>query len=66
MAVNKALQGGADAKAGGTVSVIMELDTKKRPVRIPTELNAALKSDASVYKIFKTLSPSHRSNSLSG
>jgi hypothetical protein len=60
MVVNKILQSGAGARAGDEVSVIIELDTRKRTVAIPKELRAALATDQAAAKIFPTLSPSHR------
>jgi uncharacterized protein DUF1905/bacteriocin resistance YdeI/OmpD-like protein len=60
MAVNKTLQAGAKARPGDTVSVIMELDKKKRVVELPSELRAVLKSNPAALKIYKSLSPSHQ------
>jgi hypothetical protein len=60
MMVSKILQAGARARAGDTVAVVMEIDRKKRVVRVPAELAAALKSNPAGAKIYKTLSPSHR------
>ena len=60
MMVNKSLQAGAHARGGDEVSVIMEIDNKKRIVKAPRELQAALATDAAAAKVYKTLSPSHR------
>jgi hypothetical protein len=60
MAVNKSLQSGAKARAGDTVSVVMEVDREKRTVELPAELKAALKSDRPTSLIYKSLSPSHQ------
>jgi Domain of unknown function (DUF1905)/Bacteriocin-protection, YdeI or OmpD-Associated len=60
MMVNKGLQARASAKAGDTVSVVMEMDTKKRVVALPSELKTALGTDPAAAKIYKTLSASHR------
>jgi hypothetical protein len=60
MPVNKSLQSGAKVRAGDSVRVVLELDHKKRIIKVPSELKAAFKSDPSAAAIYKTLSPSHQ------
>jgi hypothetical protein len=51
---------GAGVKAGDTISVDMELDTKPRDVDIPAELAKALARDAKARKVFDGLSYSRK------
>jgi len=60
MAVSRELQAGAQARAGDTVTVIMERDTAERVVAIPVELEQALGSNKAVARAFEALSTSHR------
>lgn len=45
---------------GDVVDVAMELDTEPRDVAVPDELQAVLKQDKSLAKLFDAMSPSHR------
>ena len=60
MMVNKTLQEGARARAGGTVSVEMTVDRRTRVVRPPRELADVLAANIEAAKIYRSLSPSHR------
>lgn len=60
MAVSKALQQGAGAKAGDVVRVVMERDVAPREVELPAELAAALAGNRAVADSFAALSVSHR------
>jgi hypothetical protein len=60
MAVNKALQAGANARAGDLVAVTMEVDRSERIVVIPPELRQALASHSKAETVFQSLSYSHR------
>lgn len=61
MMVGKELQAGAKAKAGDTVSVILDRDDKKREAKVPAELTAALKKNKPAATFFAALSPSCKS-----
>lgn len=58
MMVGKDLQAGAKARAGDTVSVVLQRDDKKREVEVPPELAAALKKNKRAATFFAELSPS--------
>jgi ribosomal protein L11 len=60
MAFTKAMQAGAKARAGDTVSVVMEPDTAPRKVEVPAYLRKALKAAPAQDKIFAGLSYSHQ------
>ena len=60
MAFNKAMQQGAKAGVGDTVSVIMEPDTAPRTVAVPTDLKRALAKAPVQNQIFASLSYSHK------
>ncbi len=60
LAVNKAMLAGAQAAAGDTVHLVLELDTAERTVAVPAELTAALAIDPSAAARFAALSHSHR------
>jgi len=60
MAVNKAMQEGAGATAGDTVSVEMDVDRAERTVDVPEDLERALKKRAAVRAAFASLSYSHK------
>jgi hypothetical protein len=60
MAFNKAMQQGAKAGVGDTVSVIMEPDTAPRTVAVPTDLKRALAKAPAQNQIFASLSYSHK------
>lgn len=60
MAVSKALQAGAGARAGASVAVVMEVDRAERVVELPPELEQALASSKPAAKAFEALSVSHR------
>lgn len=60
MAVNKAMQAGAEAAAGDLVTVSIDLDRAERVVDIPPELGSALSTNKSAASAFRALSYSHR------
>ena len=60
MAVNRALQDAAGARAGQIVAVTLELDLAERKVEIPAELQAVLDADSAVANSFAGLAPSHK------
>jgi len=60
MAVSKALQAGAKAKAGDLVSISMKVDRSERVVDVPAELQEALASHKQAKATFDSLSYSHR------
>lgn len=60
MAVSKALQAGAKARAGDLVSVSMEVDRSERVVVVPAELKQVLADHLQAKAVFDSLSYSHR------
>jgi hypothetical protein len=60
MAFTKAMQEGAKARAGDTVSVVMQPDTAPRTVSVPAYLKKALQAAPAQDKLFAALSYSHR------
>ncbi|HEY6448511.1 MAG TPA: YdeI/OmpD-associated family protein [Acidobacteriaceae bacterium] len=60
MAFTKAMQEGAQAHAGDTVSVVMEPDTAPRKVEVPAYLRKALQAAPAHEKAFAKLSYSHK------
>ncbi len=60
IAVNKALQAGAKALPGDGVTVVLEVDTGPRLVRVTPDLKAALASSAKARENFEHLSYGHR------
>jgi hypothetical protein len=60
MAVSKALQTGAKARAGDLVSVSIEVDRAERTVVVPSELKKRLASHPQARTVFDSLSYSHR------
>jgi hypothetical protein len=60
MAVSKALQTGAKARAGDLVSVSMQVDRSERIVEVPSELKQRLASHPQAGTVFESLSYSHR------
>jgi uncharacterized protein YdeI (YjbR/CyaY-like superfamily) len=60
MAFTKAMQEGAKAHVGDSVSVVMEPDTAPRTVTVPAYLKKALKAVPVQDKRFAALSYSHR------
>ena len=57
---NKQLQAGAKAKAGDTVSVVMEPDTEERIVEAPAELAKAFRKNKGAKKLWDKLAYTHR------
>lgn len=57
---NKQLQTGAKAKAGDTVSVVMERDTEERIVEVPAELAKAFRKDKAAKALWDKLAYTHR------
>ena len=60
MAVSKALQAGAKARAGDLVSIAMEVDRSERVVVVPAELKQVLAAHLQAKAAFDSLSYSHR------
>jgi hypothetical protein len=58
--VNRAVKAATGVDAGDRVRVAMELDTKPRTVRVPTDLRAALAGDPEVKAAFDAMSFTHR------
>jgi Domain of unknown function (DUF1905)/Bacteriocin-protection, YdeI or OmpD-Associated len=57
---NKQLQAGAKAKAGDTVSVVMERDTEERLVEPPAELAKAFRRSKEAKALWDKLAYTHR------
>jgi len=57
---NKQLQAGAKAKAGDTVSVVMERDTDERVVEAPAELAKAFRKNKQARELWDKLAYTHR------
>ena len=57
---NKQLQAGAGAKAGDTISVVMERDTGERIVEAPAELAKAFRKNREAGKLWDKLAYTHR------
>jgi hypothetical protein len=57
---NKQLQAGSNAKAGDTVSVVMERDTDERVVEVPGELAKAFRKDKEAKALWDKLAYTHR------
>ncbi len=57
---NKQLQAGAGAKAGDTVSVVMERDTEERIVEAPAELAKAFRKNKEARTLWDKLAYTHR------
>ncbi len=60
MAVSKAMQAGAGAQAGDTVTMTMDIDRSERVVTVPDELVAQLHALPKSKAAFDALSYSHR------
>jgi bacteriocin resistance YdeI/OmpD-like protein/uncharacterized protein DUF1905 len=60
MMVSKELQAGANARAGHSVFVSLELDSEVRSVTVPEELEAALKRSPQAASLFATLTYSQK------
>ena len=60
MAVNRQMREGAGAKAGETVSVVMERDTEPRVVTPPADLARALKTNKDAQAAWDKLSYTHQ------
>lgn len=60
IAVNKALQSGADAKPGDRVRVVLQVDTEPREVKPPLDLTKALAHAPEAKRNFDALSYGHR------
>jgi hypothetical protein len=60
LAVNKQMQAGANARAGDTVNVAMELDRGERVVELPPELQQLLDRDVKAAQAFAGMSYSCR------
>jgi len=60
MAVSKELQAAARARAGDTVTVVMEADIAPRTVEVPAELRAALDAARPAKAAFDALAYSHQ------
>lgn len=58
--VNKDLQKGAGVGQGDTVSVVLEVDTEPRVVKVPAELKRALAKNAKAKAVFEKYSYSHQ------
>jgi Domain of unknown function (DUF1905)/Bacteriocin-protection, YdeI or OmpD-Associated len=57
LAVNKAMQAGADAKAGERVKVVLEVDTQARVVKVPADVTRAINAKPPVKALWATLTP---------
>ena len=57
---NKQLQAGANAKAGDTVSVVMERDTEVPVVEVPAELARAFRNNKKAKTLWDKLAYTHR------
>jgi hypothetical protein len=57
---NKQLQAGAKAKAGDTVSVVMEHDAGERIVEVPAELAKAFRKNRDAKALWDKLAYTHR------
>jgi uncharacterized protein YdeI (YjbR/CyaY-like superfamily) len=55
--VNKALQSGAKAKAGSSVSVVMEPDTSQRTVAVPADFKRSLDANKTAMLAYNRISP---------
>jgi len=60
MAVNKETREGAKAKAGETVSVVMERDDEPRTITPPQDFERALKASKAAQAMWDKLSYTHR------
>ena len=60
MTVNKQMQAGAKARPGDRVSVVIELDTKPRVVKVPADLQKAVNSSAKAKTLFADITPRAR------
>jgi hypothetical protein len=58
MMVGKAIQAGAKARSGDTVSVVLQRDDAERTVEVPAELTGALAKNKKAAATFATLPPS--------
>jgi hypothetical protein len=58
--VNAGMREGAGIAAGDRVRVVVEVDTKPRPVAIPLALRRALAASGKAKAAFAKLAPSHR------
>ena len=66
IAVNKALQSGADAKPGDRVRVVLQVDTEPREVKPPLDLTKALAHAPEAKRNFDALSYGHRKPTWNG
>lgn len=60
MMVNREMREGAGVKAGDRAKVVLEVDTKPRPVVLPPALTRALARSKTAKAAFENLPPSHR------
>jgi hypothetical protein len=60
LVVNKALRDKAQAEAGSTVQVGLELDTSPRRVNVPRDIKQALAANPAAAAAFNGLAPSHQ------
>jgi len=60
MAVNKSMREGAKAKAGDTVSIVMERDEEPRVIRPPQDFTHALKKNKTAQAAWEKLSYTHQ------
>lgn len=58
--VNRALQSGAKAKAGASVSVVMEPDTSQRTVAVPVDFKRSLDANKSAMLAYNRISPQRK------
>lgn len=60
MPLKKELMAELGVERGAVVDVAMELDPEPRPIELPKELRAVLRSDPGLAKLFEALPPSLR------
>ena len=57
LAVNKAMQAGANAKPGDRVKVVLEVDRQERVVKVPADVSNAINAEPPVKALWATLTP---------
>jgi hypothetical protein len=57
LAVNKAMQAGANAQPGDRVKVVLEVDTQKRVVKVSADVAKAINAEPPVKALWATLTP---------